>query len=402
MNKYFAPPIVLVLSFMSFFTISAAQVVPSSADLSYLLTPNADLHFNHKVITATNKKWVVLDVSINNDLVFDSLVFAYAFTKNLDSPIDDFKVVSLKSYELYETPTNKMYAFEPANNDSKFLILRTLNLMTSNTYSYIINLEKSSSFFITKTDLTIPILQSYVAKEASIKIAKLVATNATYDVRFYPSKFPVALPPMANIKSKSVFNSGDSTFTVTSEKALSTERKGVYSITEKASKNVKSFFRINGSGYPQLSTVHEIIEASIYLFTRKEKEKLGSSENPKKDYDAFWLENTNSPERAGKMISAYFLRVKESNTLFSTYKEGWKTDMGMIYIIFGPPNKVFRSNGSLQWIYKKTYEMPNLSFTFNLIDKNWDTEHFELERNMNYQNTWFRAIDLWRKGRKSL
>jgi len=402
MNKYYSLPIVLVLPFLSFFINLSAQVVPSSGDLSYLLNPTADIHFNHKVINTSNKKWVVLNINTANELVFDSLVFAYAFTKNLDNPIDDFKVVSLKNYELYKTQNNKMYAFEPGNSSNKFLILRTLNLTTSNTYTYIINLEKNANFFLTKTEITIPILQGYVSKGSSIKIAKLVGVNSTYDVRFYATKFPVALPPMANIKSNSIFNGGDSTITTKGENKLPTHKQGVYAIAEQGSEDVNSFFRINNSSYPQLSTVNEIIEASIYLFTKKEKEKLDSSENPKKDYDAFWLENTNSPERAGKMISAYFSRVKESNTLFSSYKEGWKTDMGMIYIIFGPPNKVFRSNGSLEWIYKKTYEMPSLIFTFNLIDKKWDTEHFELERNMKYQNTWFRAIDLWRKGRKSL
>ena len=402
MNKYFSLSIVLVLPFVLFITSLSAQIIPSSADLSYLLNPDADLHFNHKVITTTNKKWVVLDINTSNQLDFDSLVFAYAFTKNLDNSLDDFKVVSLKNYELYETDHNKMYAFEPANNNSQFLILRTLNLLTSKTYTYVINLEKSASFFLTKTNLTIPILQSYTSKESSIKIAKLDGINSNFKVKFYSKVFPAALPPMANIKSKSSFDNVDSTFSSTNENKLPTHKEGVYTITESGSADIKSFFRISDRGYPQLSNINEIIEASIFLFTKKEKEKLESSENPKKDYDAFWLENTNSPERAGKMISAYFSRVKESNALFSTYKEGWKTDMGMIYIIFGPPNKVFRSNGSLQWIYKKTYEMPSLLFTFSLNDKNWDSEHFELERNMSYQNTWFRAIDLWRKGRKSL
>ncbi len=76
--------------------------------------------------------------------------------------------------------------------------------------------------------------------------------------------------------------------------------------------------------------------------------------------------------------------------------------MGMIYIIFGPPNKVFRLDSSVEWVYQKTYELPSMVYKFNLKNKNHDTEYFELERNIKYQNDWFRAIDLWRKGRKNL
>ncbi len=402
MTKYYSFFIVLVLFFASPIMESSAQIIPSSADLSYLLNPKADIHFTHKVVTKASKKWVILNIKTNNKTVSDSLVFAYAFTNNLDNPLDNFSVVSLKNYALYETPTNKMYAFEPANSNHNFLILRTLNLTTSKTYTYIINLEKKASFFLTKTDLTIPILEGFTTKKSLIKVAKLEGLTPNFGIQFYSSHFSAALPPMANLKSQSLFEKADTSFVVTSNNILPSDKEGVYTITEENQEDIISFFRITGNRYPQLSNIQEIIDASIYLFTKKEKDKLASSTNPKKDYDAFWLENTNSEERAGKMISAYFSRVKESNTLFSSYKEGWKTDMGMIYIIFGPPNKVFRSNGSVQWVYKKTYEMPSLLFTFYLNDKNWDSEYFDLERNIKYQNTWFRAIDLWRKGRKSL
>ncbi len=206
---------------------------------------------------------------------------------------------------------------------------------------------------------------------------------------------------MANLLQDNLFGSADSTFTISIQSNLPTGTEGVYSIFEEHNKNTISFFRISSKNYPQVSSIDEIIDASIFLFTKKEKEKIMKADNPKKAYDAFWLENTSSSERAGKMISAYFKRVKESNLLFSTFKEGWKTDRGMIYIIFGPPDKVFRSDNGVEWIYKKTYELPTLAFKFRL-SKNLNTEYFELERDVKYQNNWFRAIDLWRKGRKKL
>ena len=381
---------------------SFAQIIPSSTDLSYLMDPDAQLRLEHKVIATTNKKWVILDVLASGPMDIDSLLFTYAFTDNLNEPITNFYEVELKNFALYEGPSNKMYAFEPANNTYSYLIVRALQPKTSKIYTYIINLEIVSSFFITKTNYTIPILSGYSTKASLIKIAKLEGVDGSYQAKFISTQFSAAMPPMANIKKSASFDQVDTTYSLANGFLLDSNKEGVYSIFEKRNPKKISFFKISSASYPQFSDIKEIINASLYLFTKKEKETLTNSDDPKKAYDAFWLENTNSAEKAGKMISAYFSRIKEANDLFTTYKEGWKTDMGMIYTIFGPPNKVFRSNGSVLWVYEKTYEMPSLQFNYYLKSKNLDSEYFELERNIKYQNTWFRAIDLWRKGRKNL
>ncbi|CUS97606.1 GWxTD domain-containing protein [Candidatus Kryptonium thompsonii] len=41
-------------------------------------------------------------------------------------------------------------------------------------------------------------------------------------------------------------------------------------------------------------------------------------------------------------MEEYYSRVKYANEHFGHYLEGWKTDMGMVYIIFGPPSSVDR------------------------------------------------------------
>ncbi len=401
MRKQYSYLLFLVL-LVAFSSGSYAQIIPSSANLGYLLNPKADIHLTHKVISKTNTNWIILNVSTRNAVQPDSLLFSYTFTDDLDNPLNNIKEVSLKNYELYQTATTKMYAFEPANNTFKFLILRVLHVTNNKGYTYIINLEKSSPFFVSKTNLTIPILTGYSAKETPLKLAKLDGSTSNFGVQFYSTKFSASLPPMGNLKTKNPFSKADTSFSISDTNLLPSTIEGTYSIFEEHNENLVSFFRIANSRHPQLSTIEEIIEASIFLLTKKENDKLTTSTHPKKDYDAFWLDNTNSSERAAKMISAYFSRVKEANTLFSTYKEGWKTDMGMIYIIFGPPDKMFRSNKKVEWVYKKTYEMPSMLFGFYLKNKKLDSEYFELERNMRYQSTWFRAIDLWRKGRKNL
>ncbi|VAW26076.1 hypothetical protein MNBD_BACTEROID06-666 [hydrothermal vent metagenome] len=380
----------------------SAQIIPSSTDVSYQLKPEANIHLWHKVITKASKKWVILEVEARNQISSDSLFYGYAYTNNLSKPLNNFSLVNLQNFELSSTHNTKLYAFESDVSNANFLILRIGIKGTEEYYTYIINLNSLSHFFITSSTITTPILQPFAPLSTSLKIAKLTGEKASYVAKFYKKNFSVALPPMANLINTNPFGKADSSYMLSSMDELPTHQEGVFSIFEEDNEKAVSFFRISSKNYPQLSSIKEIVDASIFLFTKKEKDKIANSDNTKKEYDAFWLENTGSSERAGKMISTYFKRVKESNLLFSTFKEGWKTDMGMLYIIFGPPDKVFRSDSSVEWVYRKTYELPTLVFKFNLKNENLDSEYFELERNIKYQNNWFRAIDLWRKGRKNL
>jgi len=387
---------------MVFSYTASGQIVVSGADLSYQLNPNADLHITHKVISKSSKKWTVMEVETRNKTSFDSLVYAYAFINSLNTPVaNNFAIVSLTNFELSVLENKRMYAFESAEADTNYLIFR-IGVKGSDAYfTYIINLNVYSGFFISKTNLTIPFLTNYASVNTPLKFAKLDGARSNFSLRFYSQKFTPSLPPMANIKKNKSFGQADTTFIIAADSTLLPTKEGMYSVFEEGDEKAISFFKISNKNYPQLSNITEIIDASIFLFTKKEKDKLMASSNPKKDYDAFWLENTNSAERAGKMIGAYFKRVKEANDMFTTYKEGWKTDMGMIYIIFGSPDKVFRNEGSVEWVYNKTYELPNLNFKFYLKG-GATSEVFELERNIKYQNIWFRAIDLWRKGKKNL
>jgi GWxTD domain-containing protein len=68
--------------------------------------------------------------------------------------------------------------------------------------------------------------------------------------------------------------------------------------------------------------------------TEEEKQRL---------FLEFWKNrdpNPNTPRN--ERMEEYYLRVDYANKNFSHYIEGWRTDMGMVYIIFGPPNNVER------------------------------------------------------------
>ena len=75
-------------------------------------------------------------------------------------------------------------------------------------------------------------------------------------------------------------------------------------------------------------------------------------------FTSIWDMYDPSPYSAGNGFQeGYYRRVRFANEEFTQYKDGWKTDRGMIYILFGPPNQVFYSDfvsfekASQQWVY---------------------------------------------------
>jgi hypothetical protein len=99
-------------------------------------------------------------------------------------------------------------------------------------------------------------------------------------------------------------------------------------------------------------------------------------------------------------VRMYYDRVEAANYLFTNFEEGWKSDMGLIYIIYGPPTRVFIKESGIMWIYNKTFELPRVSFFFNHVNTAFTDKHYVLERKLEFQNLWFRTIDLWRSGKK--
>ena len=71
--------------------------------------------------------------------------------------------------------------------------------------------------------------------------------------------------------------------------------------------------------------------------------EIDDTEELKETIDAFWLRNMDNAQQAQQVIELYYSRVEQANLQFSNFKDGWKTDMGFVYIMFGPPMYVDRA-----------------------------------------------------------
>ncbi len=110
-----------------------------------------------------------------------------------------------------------------------------------------------------------------------------------------------------------------------------------------------------------------------------------------KKFEEFWkrLDPSPSTER-NEAFDEYYLRINYANQKFKSYQEGWMTDMGMVYVIFGNPINVDRplANGDNKvyelWIYGNNREflfVDNTGFgDFRLLRPFTITEKFKYTR----------------------
>lgn len=223
-----------------------------------------------------------------------------------------------------------------------------------------------------------------------------------YYVSYYQREFPLALPPYSSRESQSFDIQPDSTFLVPADTVLALRNYGFYHFRLDTSQwsgfTLYSFY----SHFPMVGNHRDMSGPLRYLTTQSEYDELQALlDQPQKlsDWiDDFWIRKAGNAQRARDMIREYYERVESANRFFSSYHEGWKTDRGILYIIYGPPNKVYRSSAGEAWVYGN--ESSGLSYYFNFIrlDNPFSDNDFELERSPQYRYGWGQAIEAWRRG----
>lgn len=163
-------------------------------------------------------------------------------------------------------------------------------------------------------------------------------------------------------------------------------------------------FSIMGRNYPNLRTPGELAEPLIYLMDRRDHEEMMAIENPdslKAEIDRFWLSNVGSQSQARQVISLFYERVEQANKQFTNFKEGWKTDMGMMYILFGPPWYVDTRLNEMLWSYAYDRSDPRYNFLFERprgVSEFFPFNNYLLQRDQSYFNIQYQQVERWLSG----
>lgn len=219
-------------------------------------------------------------------------------------------------------------------------------------------------------------------------------TTSTLTVFYFADDFPPAASPFTetSLEVDPVLDP-DSTFTISNNSSVAFDKEGLFLIQSDPNAARGTAVLVVGPSYPKLSRVHDLAEALVFISTREEYQRLVQAGTDKVKFDKVILDITRDKERAKNVIRKYFRRVELANIMFSSFKEGWKTDRGMTYVIFGPPEEVSRTGSTEVWTYKKLKS----KFVFNRAASIYDPNNFILQRDKRHMETWYYTIDMWRK-----
>lgn len=135
--------------------------------------------------------------------------------------------------------------------------------------------------------------------------------------------------------------------------------------------NTSRFFSIHFPDLPlTILNLDDAADEMLYIANSSTIDSIKSAPDmftKEKLFLNFWQKySLNRTSRNNPIMNEYFDRVAYANEHFTHYFKGWKTDMGMIYILFGPPNSVDRHPFEVD---SKPYEIwdyyqRNRQFTF--------------------------------------
>lgn len=264
------------------------------------------------------------------------------------------------------------------------------------------NLLSRQNFLLTNTATGLPAFSPYLGPDESLGIQHRSPRKVPINVRYYNRQFTLAAPPFSMYSPKLFQYEADSLFALEPNEdgwQFTPPREGFYHLLmNEESKTGLSLFSF-GKNFPALKAMDELIEPLRFITSKKEFMDIEDAGNQKAALDAFWLDNTVNPERAKELIKQFYTRVENANIYFSTHKPGWKTDRGMVYMIFGAPNVTYRSSGSESWIYGEENNFMSLTFNFSRVNNPFSENDYLLNRSPVYKNAWYRAVDSWRQGR---
>ena len=296
-----------------------------------------------------------------------------------------------------KTATSKTIEGEvsiPLSASPQVLSLRVLNNSVKRAWMLYRILEPNYpvNAYLTTTGKFVP--SNYVKINTGVALA---GEGDNKVISHHEDDFPAAVPAFSEGMAKVARSMNvDSTFSIPVNQEVSFSKSGLY-LVQKDTSAVEGFaFRVQDD-YPRLAKVESLADPLIYICTKQEFDKVKAAKGDKKAFDRVILSVTGNTERAKNLMRNYFKRVEWANYYFTSYKEGWKTDRGMIYILFGLPEEVFKFSDREVWNYKS----PALKVSFNFVKSStlFDPDNFVLIREKKFQETWYEKVDLWRNAR---
>lgn len=262
--------------------------------------------------------------------------------------------------------------------------------------------KKSGQYFLLKKNNSI-CFDSYFNTKTNLDLESEMNQNFGMEMKVFYRSNKIARPPFSRDNIFLFPDTADEIRPVTfvnGKASFTMDSLGSYFFKSKDNEKISFVFEKFNTNYSQIENYSGMIEPLKYICSSAEYEMLQSSENKREAIEEFWIKIAGSKGRAKVLISEYYRRVEGANKYFTSYKEGWKTDRGMISIVFGMPNSIFKTKYQETWIFGTQNNMVmSLSFSFNKENSEILKNDYQLKRYRSFRNQWYRALETWRGGR---
>lgn len=388
------------------------QIPFSEQNIKYIYDINSEFRFDHLVSFQEADSFEIDFTMLFNqplDTSFEDIYSLRAIFKKDYKSMEILDSLALPVSQVLKSNSQKKYYFRYKGKNSEeagLLELYVKNKIQNRDYIFDINLNEgfeyghSGLIKYSGNDIS-PVLRNFIIKDTPLLVKSREQDSSNLWVYFYKTDFDIAVPPMiVDFRGGSKTLSLSKLFSVEANSPMRFAESGLYFIQKDTSTLEGIGFRVEEKPFPKMGAYEILIQPLKYISTKEEYDEFEAGENLGQLFENFWLEKSESEIAAKKSISDFYGRVAEANFFFTGYKEGWKTDLGMIYIIYGPPDRVFRHEEYEEWIYHQSINLPALRFTFVKIKNVFSDNHYTLVRDEKFDKHWFRAVELWRTGEK--
>lgn len=285
--------------------------------------------------------------------------------------------------------------------DINVIDINKKTIYTHSEYSNKTSVATRQNFLMTNARDEV-LFSSYYKPNEIVYAQSIRNKEKLYEVDYFKSNFRLAPPPFSTEPMQHFSYKPDSVFSLYLKREkieIALPQNGFYHLkTNNETKEGVTFF-VYESSFPKIKNTEQMIMATRFIMAKKEYDNCMMAADKKAAIDKFWLDISGSNERAKELIRKYYGRVQEANKLFTSFQEGWKTDRGMIYVVFGAPNKVTKRKNGEVWTYGEIGNPNSIVFSFIKVINPFTDNDYYLERSEAFKAPWYQAVDMWRQGR---
>lgn len=351
---------------------------------------------------------LIPNLTVNNLEVYSYMTLTYAVYSSMDKKdvvsTDSFKLGELVAFDKIKSGVARLKIPVPMIHNMNYVVLVSLqDPVNKKNYLKMLRVFKTYDAaenyrILDKNNNTVWL--PWIESHQEVKIQYRYDAAPSIHLSYFKPKFSPARPPYADIevmeyRKAEVFEHFELKLNKGVSSLIQLPKEGVYKIHAKEDDlSGKTIIQLYDD-YPSVAADAQKVFALRYLNAWKDF-KLMLQDDAAHTINEFWFFEDRSKERSQELMKTYYARMLRTNHLFTSYKEGWKTDRGMIFMIYGPPDQVYHEMGSEIWEYGADASYNNMRFVFNIINTPLVQKEFVLERSEAFKESWYRLLDYWR------